>query len=85
MSATIFDVLINKPQQQLGLFGNSRKQFVFFGVLSELMLFYFKPSSLFDKNGTPYCWSLICNQKNSVPVDVHLLSVFVGFVSVLIF
>lgn len=78
------DYIIN-PQRQLNIFGNPIKQFLFFSVSTELLLFYFKPDALFDKNGNPYPWYFFSEARNAVPVNVYVLGVFVGLVGILVF
>lgn len=81
--ADLHDRLLVRPLEMVGL-GSYQRRFGAFTVGGALLLYYLKPSSMFDSNGHMLPWSLTSSDdKPSTPVPFPVAAGLIGVASVL--
>lgn len=81
--ADVWGLAIERPLDKIGLMQAPGRRFIAFTGASALILWIFKPQSLFDKEGKPYKSALYSGDKTSPPLDWGMASLLIGALSVI--
>lgn len=81
--SSFFEDTIEPFLYEWGLAENSIQKFLFFSVIPYAIVYAFKPTVFFDKNGNLRPWDVLTNDKDATPVPLYLFAGFLGIASFL--